>query len=187
MGLFRKLRKSLGYESSKLRERGIQGTAKVLSSERTMMSEESGSGRNVHIYKLRLLVTVQGSEPYEITYRLPGGLTEGGEYRCYVDPDDPSNVFVDHAGMAREHAAEELSQATGKPVAADSESILGSTAGLIEDAQKQMFTAPAGASPPTPTGTPSPTAPSVSQGEGYRMMLISRLDARHDKGEISDE
>src|SRR6266508_2328361 len=70
MGLFRKLRKSLGYESSKLRERGIRGTAKVLSSERTMMSEESGGGRNVHIYKLRLLVTVPGSEPYEVTYRM---------------------------------------------------------------------------------------------------------------------
>ncbi len=187
MGLFRKLRKSLGYESSKLRERGIRGTAKVLSSERTMMSEESGSGRNVHIYKLRLLVTVPGSEPYEVTYRLPGGLGEGGEYRCYVDPDDPSNVFVDHAAMAREHAADELSQTTGKPVAADAESILGSAAGLIEDAQKQMFTAPAGAPPPTPTGIPSPTASSVSHGDGYRMILISRLDARHDKGEISDE
>ncbi len=150
-----------------------------------MMSEETGSGRNVHIYKHRLLVTVPGAEPYEVTYRKPAALTEGGEYRTFVDPKDPNNVFVDYAAMAREHAADELSQFTNKPVGADAESILGSAAGLIEDAQKQMFTAPPGA----PSPAPAPHAPStqVSQGEGYRMILISRLDARHDKGEITDE
>jgi Short C-terminal domain len=185
MGLFKKAKRSLGYEDDKLRERGIQGTAKVLSVERTMMSEESGSGRNVHIYKHRLHVTVAGSEPYEVTYRMPGDLAVGGEYRTFVDPKDPNNVFVDHAAMAREHAADELSQFTGKPVGTDAESILGSAAGLIDDAQKHMFTASPGAAPPAP----APHAPtsSVSQGEGYRMILISRLDARHDKGELTDE
>ena len=185
MGLFKKAKRSLGYEDDKLRERGIQGTAKVLSAEKTMMSEDEGSGRSVHIYKHRLLVTVPGAEPYEVTYRKPGALTDGGEYRTFVDPKDPKNVFVDHAAMAREHAADELSQFTHKPVGADAESILGSAAGLVEDAQKQMFTAPPGAPPPAP----APRAPStqVSQGDGYRMILISRLDARHDKGEITDE
>jgi hypothetical protein len=144
MGLFKKAKRALGYEDPKLRERGIRGTAKVLSSERTMMSEESGSGRNVHIYKHRLLVTVPGSDPFEVTYRKPGGLTEGGEYRAYVDPKDPSNVFVDAAAMAREHAADELSEQTGKPVGSDVGSILDSTAGLIDDARKQMWTAPPG-------------------------------------------
>ncbi len=187
MGLFKKAKQRLGYEDPKLRKRGIQGSAKVLSSEGTMMTEESGNGRNVRIYKLRLLVTVPGSEPYEVAYRMPVGLTEGGEYRTFVDPEDPNNVFVDHAAMAREHTAEELSQATGKEVGTDAASILGSAAGLIEDAQKQTFTAPPGAPPPSPTGIPSPTASSVSQGEGYRMILISRLDARHDKGELTDE
>jgi putative oligomerization/nucleic acid binding protein len=185
MGLFKKAKRSLGYEDDKLRERGIQGTAKVLSSEKTMLSEDDGSGRNVHIYKHHLLVTVPGAEPYEVTYRKAGPLTDGGEYRMFVDPKDPNNVFVDHAAMAREHAADELSQFTHKPVGADAESILGSAAGLVEDAQKQMFTAPPGAPPPAP----APRAPStqVSQGDGYRMILISRLDARHDKGEITDE
>ncbi len=187
MGLFKKGRRALGYEDSKLRERGIEGTAKVLSSEGTMMTEESGSGRNVRIYKHRLLVTVAGSEPYEVTYRMPGDLAVGGEYRTYVDPKDPSNVFVDHAAMAREHAADELSQATGTQVGTDAASILGAVGGLVEDAQKQMFTAQPGAPSPTPTGIPSPAASSVSQGEGYRMILISRLDARHDRGELTDE
>jgi hypothetical protein len=187
MGLFKKAKRALGYEDSKLRERGIRGTAKVLSSERTMMSEESGSGRNVHIYKHRLLVTVPGSDPFEVTYRKPGGLTEGGEYRAYVDPKDPSNVFVDAAAMAREHAADELSEQTGKPVGSDVGSILDSPAGLIDDARKQMWTAPPG-SPPGAAPTPSAAAPApVSHGEGYRMILLSRLEARHNQGEITDD
>lgn len=78
--------------------------------------------------------------------------------------------------MAWEHVADELSHLRGKLVRTDA-----------EDAQKPMFPAPAGAPPPTPTGMPSPTASSVSQGEGYRMILISRLDARHAKGELTDE
>ena len=49
MGLFKKAKRALGYEDPKLRERGIRGTAKVLSAERTMMSEESGSGRNIRV------------------------------------------------------------------------------------------------------------------------------------------
>ena len=185
MGLFKKVKRGLGYEDAKLRERGVEGMAKVLSSEKTMMTDDSGGGHHTHIYKLKLEVTVAGSEPYEVTYRLPGGLTEGGEYRTFVDPKDPNNVFVDHAAMAREHAADELSQFTDKPVGTDAESILGSAAGLIEDAQKQMFTAPPSAPPPAPA--PHVASTQVSQGEGYRMILISRLDARHDKGEISDE
>jgi hypothetical protein len=185
VGLFKKAKRALGYEDAKLRERGVEGTARVLSSEKTMMTDDSEGGHHTHIYKVKLEVTVAGSEPYEVTYRLPGGLTEGGEYRTFVDRKDPNNVFVDHAAMARESAADELSQFTGKPVGTDAESILGSAAGLIDDAQKHMFTASPGASQPVP----APHVPStqVSQGEGYRMILISRLDARHDKGEISDE
>jgi hypothetical protein len=184
VGLFKKAKRALGYEDAKLRERGVEGTAKVLSSEKTMMTDDSEGGHHTHIHKVKLEVTVAGSEPYEVTYRLPGGLTEGGEYRTFVDPKDPNNVFVDHAAMARERAAEELSQFTGKPVGTDAESILGSAAGLIDDAQKHMFTA-SPAAPPAPV----PRVPStqVSQGEGYRMILISRLDARHDRGEITDE
>ena len=78
-------------------------------------------------------------------------------------------MFVDAAAMSAEHAADELSSLTGKPVAADTGSILDATAGLIDDAGKQMFTGPRG------------------PGEGYRMVLLSRLDARHDAGEIGDE
>jgi hypothetical protein len=185
MGLFKKAKRALGYEDAKLRERGVEGTAKVLSSEKTMMTEETGSGGNRHVYKHQLLVTMPGSEPYEVTYRRLGALPEGGEYRTFVDPKDSNNVLVDSAGMARERAAEELSQLTGRQTGTDTESILDATAGMLDDVQKHMFTAPPGAPPPAP----APHAPtsSVSQGEGYRMILLSRLDARHDRGEISDD
>jgi putative oligomerization/nucleic acid binding protein len=185
MGLFKKAKRSLGYEDAKLRERGVEGTAEVLSSEKTMMTEETGSGGNRHVYKHRLLVTVPGSEPYEVTYRRLGALPEGGEYRTFVDPKDSKNVFVDSAGMARERAADELSQLTGRQTGTDTGSILDATAGKLDDVQKHMFTAPPGA--PTPAPAPHASTSSASQGEGYRMILISRLDARHDKGELSDE
>jgi len=192
MGLFKKAKRALGYAGPKLRERGIRGTAKVLSAERTMMSEESGGGRKIRIYKHRLLVTVPGSEPYEVMYRKPGQLTVDAEYRTFVDPDDRANVFVDAAAMSAERTADELSGLTGKPVNADTGSILDATAGLIDDAGNQMFTGPAGATPTPVVPTPAPPAPSnratpVGPGEGYRMVLLSRLDARHDAGEISDE
>ena len=43
MGLFKKVKRGLGYEDAKLRERGVEGTAKVLSSEKTMMTDDSGA------------------------------------------------------------------------------------------------------------------------------------------------
>ena len=93
MGLFDKAKRSLGFQDESLRERGVKGTATVIENKKTMMSDDDG----VYVYKTTVLVTVPGSEPYEVAYKAEGGLTKGAEYAAYVDREDPNRIFVERA------------------------------------------------------------------------------------------
>jgi hypothetical protein len=139
MGFLNKAKRALGVHDKKLRERGVQGTAKVVSSKKTMLSD-SDEGDGSHFYKYGLVVTVPGSEPYDAEYmEVDGWLDEGGEYPVFVDPKDRSNVFIDIEPMRQAR----IDQASAK-LSSFSETV-------AEASQVQAF----GMSPPAP-GAPAP-------------------------------
>jgi hypothetical protein len=148
MGLFDKVKRSMGFQDESLRERGIKGTAKVLSSKKTMMSSGDDSS-SVPIYKETLLVTVPGTEPYEVTYKVEGGLTEGAEYPVYVDHEDPNKVFVEDTNVTNAigGVANALSQFSGQPVGTDMGSIQQAVTNLPGSAGAPGATAVPGITP----------------------------------------
>jgi hypothetical protein len=123
MGVFRKVKQSLGFNDESLRDRGNKGSAKVLASKKTSMSTGDDGD---YVYKTTLLVTVPGAEPYEVTYKVEGGLREGAEYPVYVDPGDPNNVIVGDevdAHQAMNRVADALTHVSDTPVGGDAASI----------------------------------------------------------------
>jgi hypothetical protein len=123
MGLFKKLKGSMGYHDEKLRERGTEGTAKVSSVKKTHWTAGDDAS-DTPIYEAILLVTVPGSEPYEVKYRAEGAFKEGADYQVFVDPKDPENIFVDRGEKeAMRRASDALAQLSGQPVESDLGSI----------------------------------------------------------------
>jgi len=135
MGLFRKAKAGLGYNDHSLKERGVKGTAKVLSSSKTHLTiggDDAGFGGS-DVYKQELLVTVPGREPYQVTYHLQGALPVGKELDVYVDPKDPNAVFVD-TGTGLEAVADQLSALTGSKVGNDPDAIIQAVHGMTAQA-----------------------------------------------------
>jgi hypothetical protein len=148
MGFLDKAKRAAGLKElhdSSLRERGIQGTAKVVSSKKTMLTE--GGSRGTRFYKYGLLVTTPGQDPYEVEYtERQGWLTDGSEHSVYIDPDDRSNVFIDVEAMkdARvDAAADKLSDLTGTTVGSDQQSLLAAAQQAKAMAAAQHFAMPA--------------------------------------------
>ena len=76
-----------------LEENGINGTAEILSAHQT----QTFVNNNPEI-EMKLLVTVPGKEPYNVTYKTVVAMVDlskvqpGEKWYVLVDPKDPQNV-----------------------------------------------------------------------------------------------
>jgi hypothetical protein len=100
VGLFKKLKHSTGHQDESLKERGIKGTAKVLSSKESIWGSGGDSDDSLPMYFTNTLeVTIPGEPPFEVETRMKSEGQPGAEWPVYVDPDDHQNVFADRPSV----------------------------------------------------------------------------------------
>jgi hypothetical protein len=100
MGLFKKLKQSTGHQDESLKEHGILGTAKVISSKESILGSGSDSDDALPMYfKNTLEITIPGEPPFKVETRMKSEGKPGAEWPVYVDPDDHQNVFADRPSV----------------------------------------------------------------------------------------
>jgi hypothetical protein len=100
VGLFKKLKQSTGHQDESLKERGIKGTATVLSSKASIWGSGGDSDDSLPMYFTNTLeVTIPGEPPFQVETRMKSEGKPGAEWPVYVDPDDHKNVFADRPSV----------------------------------------------------------------------------------------
>ena len=112
MRIKNRVRKALSQNSrdESLNERGIAGSALVISVKRSLVSAGTEDDSEP-IYKYELRVTLPGREAYDVAHSETGHAAAGQTLPVKVDPEDHENLLIDWRA-AHAQVTEERTQAT---------------------------------------------------------------------------
>ena len=145
----------------RLLKRGIQGTAQVLSVQRTNTVIQAGEfgWEAPRVYKYGLRVTIPGRASYDTTCRIcASGIAEGSTVRVAVSPQNKKRVTID-VGQGGHRGPAGTGAVSSRPV-----SVL-----AVGEAQARVLPAQSGAA-----------------AEKWRMEALAKLDELHSKGVLND-